>query len=98
MVEVVDPEAVRAALRDPVGAGWAADRLTEAVGVPLPMCRPRVTASAVGRLVRAGLLVYLGGDVESPDARPDQVAAVGRRRDLVGGGSNTGSAHDSGLL
>ncbi|MFE3584521.1 hypothetical protein [Streptomyces vinaceus] len=61
VVEAADPEAVRAALRGPVGAGWAADRLTEALGVPLPRCRPRVTASAVGHLVRAGLLVYLGG-------------------------------------
>ncbi|MFF1561537.1 hypothetical protein [Streptomyces sp. NPDC058279] len=82
MVEAADPEAVRAALRGPVGAGWAADRLTEALAVPLPILRPRVTASAVGRLVNAGLLVYLGGDVEFPDVHPDQVAALGRRRDL----------------
>ncbi|WP_206308893.1 hypothetical protein [Streptomyces sp. A1136] len=82
VVEAADPEAVRAALRGPVGAGWAADRLTEALGVPLPILRPRVTASAVGRLVKAGLLVYLGGDVEFPDVHPDQVAALARRRDL----------------
>ncbi|MFE9637173.1 hypothetical protein [Streptomyces sp. NPDC006463] len=82
VVEAADAEAVRAALRGLVGAGWAADRLTEALGVPLPRCRPRVTASAVGRLVKAGLLVYLGGDVEFPDVHPDQVAALGRRRDL----------------
>ncbi|MFE1558885.1 hypothetical protein ACFW6V_28375 [Streptomyces sp. NPDC058734] len=82
VVEAADAEAVHAALRGPVGAGWAADRLTEALGVPLPRCRPRVTASAVGYLVKAGLLVYLGGEVEFPDVHPDQVAALGRRRDL----------------
>ncbi|RSS50673.1 hypothetical protein EF912_21750, partial [Streptomyces sp. WAC07061] len=41
-----------------------------------------MTASAIGRLVRAGLLVYLGGDAEFPDVHPDQVAALARRRDL----------------
>ncbi|WP_327359926.1 hypothetical protein [Streptomyces sp. NBC_01296] len=82
VVEAADPEAVRAALRGPVGAGWAADRLTEALGVPLPILRPRVTAAAVGHLVKAGLLVYLGGDTQFPDVHPDQVAALARRRDL----------------
>ncbi|MFE1877684.1 hypothetical protein ACFW9N_43770 [Streptomyces sp. NPDC059496] len=82
VVEAADPEAVRAALRGPVGAGWAADRLTEALGGPLPILRPRVTASAVGHLVTAGLLVYLGGDPQFPDVHPDQVAALARRRDL----------------
>lgn len=81
VVEAADPEVVRAALRGPIGAGVAADRLTEALGVPLPILRPRVTASAVGRLVKAGLLVYLGG-VEFPDVHPDQVAVLARRRDL----------------
>ncbi|WP_285544040.1 hypothetical protein [Streptomyces lavendulae] len=60
----------------------AADRLTEALGLPLPILRPRVTASAVGRLVKAGLLIYLGGETEFPDVHPDQVAALARRRDL----------------
>ncbi|MFF4331138.1 hypothetical protein ACFYZT_32115 [Streptomyces sp. NPDC001591] len=82
MVEAADPEAVRAALRGPIGAGVAADRLTEALGVPLPPMRPRVTASAIGYLVRAGLLVYLGGEVEFPEVHPEQVAALARRRDL----------------
>ncbi|MFD8289492.1 hypothetical protein ACFV2B_14920 [Streptomyces lavendulae] len=82
VVEAADPEAVRAALRGPVGAGVAADRLTEALGGPLPRCQPRVTAAAVGHLVRAGLLVYLGGDVEFPDVHPDQVAVLGCRWDL----------------
>ncbi|MFI6006178.1 hypothetical protein ACIA98_38365 [Streptomyces sp. NPDC051366] len=82
VVEAADPEAVRAGLRGPVGAGWAADRLTEALGVPLPRCRPRVTAAAVGHLVRAGLLVYLGGEVDFPDVHPDQVNTLARRRDL----------------
>ncbi|THA81218.1 hypothetical protein [Streptomyces sp. A0592] len=81
VVEAADPEAVRAALRGPAGAGWAADRLTEALGEPL-RCRPRVTASAVGHLVRAGLLVYLGGEVAFPDVHPDQVNTLARRRDL----------------
>ncbi|MET9694836.1 hypothetical protein ABZY81_41710 [Streptomyces sp. NPDC006514] len=81
VVEAADPEAVRAALRGPVGAGWAADRLTEALGEPL-RCRPRVTASAVGHLARAGLLVYLGGDTGFPDVHPDQVNTLARRRDL----------------
>ncbi|WP_327732455.1 hypothetical protein OG749_45810 [Streptomyces nojiriensis] len=80
VVEAADPEAVRAALRV-AGAGWAADRLTQALGEPL-RCRPRVTASAVGHLVRAGLLVHLGGEVAFPDVHPDQVAALARRRDL----------------
>ncbi|WP_405982894.1 hypothetical protein [Streptomyces sp. NBC_00158] len=40
-----------------------------------------MTASSVGSLVKAGLLVYLGGEVEFPDVHPDQVAALGRRRD-----------------
>lgn len=35
-----------------------------------------MTAAAVGHLVRAGLLVHLGGDVEFPDLRPDQLAAL----------------------
>ncbi|MFF4647721.1 hypothetical protein [Streptomyces sp. NPDC001389] len=82
VVETADPEQVRAALRGPIGAGVAADRLTEALGVPLPLRRPRVTAAAVGHLLKAGLLVYLGGDAEFPDVHPDQVAALGRRRDL----------------
>ncbi|MGW7064766.1 hypothetical protein ACWGHM_40615 [Streptomyces sp. NPDC054904] len=82
VVEAADPEAVRAALRGPMSAGVAADLLTQALGVPLPILRPRVTASAVGHLVKAGLLVYLGGDVEFPDVHPEQVAALGRRRDL----------------
>ncbi|UUY52746.1 hypothetical protein NRK68_36440 (plasmid) [Streptomyces yangpuensis] len=81
VVEAADPEAVRAALRG-IEAGVAADRLTEALGVPLPILRPRVTASAVGHLVRAGLLVYLGGDPQFPVVHPDQVAALARRRDL----------------
>ncbi|MFJ7067925.1 hypothetical protein [Streptomyces sp. NPDC101115] len=82
LVEAADAEAVRAALRGPFGASWAADRLNEALGEPLPICRPRVTASAVGHLVRAGLLTYLGGDIAYPDVHPDQVAALARRRDL----------------
>ncbi|MFD3722723.1 hypothetical protein [Streptomyces sp. NPDC058674] len=82
VVEAADPEAVRAALRGPVGAGWAADRLTDALGVPLPRRRPRVTAAAVGHLVRAGLLVRLGGDIEFPEVHPDQVETLARRRDL----------------
>ncbi|WP_157880459.1 hypothetical protein [Streptomyces katrae] len=76
------PEAVRAALRGPIGAGVTADRLTQALGVPLPILLPRVTASAVGHLVKAGLLLYLGGEVEFPDVHPDQVAALGCGRDL----------------
>ncbi|MFG2298978.1 hypothetical protein [Streptomyces sp. NPDC048603] len=82
VVEAADPEAVRAALRGPIGAGAAADRLTQALGEPLPRCRPRVTALAVGHLARAGLLVRLGGDAEFPDVHPDQVATLARRRDL----------------
>ncbi|MFD8413714.1 hypothetical protein ACFV2Q_18430 [Streptomyces sp. NPDC059650] len=41
-----------------------------------------MTASAVGHLVAAGLLVYLGGDTQYADVHPDQVAALARRRDL----------------
>ncbi|MFJ8166733.1 hypothetical protein ACIRBY_38245 [Streptomyces sp. NPDC096136] len=82
VVEACDPEAVRAALRGPIGAGVVADRLTQALGVPLPILRPRVTASAVGHLVKAGLLVYLGGETQFPDVHPDQVSALARRRDL----------------
>ncbi|MGE7390839.1 hypothetical protein ACQKM2_35720, partial [Streptomyces sp. NPDC004126] len=81
VVEAADPEQVRAALRGPMGAGVAAERLTEALGEPL-RCRPRVTAAAVGHLVRAGFLVYLGGATEFPDVHPDQVDALARRRDL----------------
>ncbi|MGW4855351.1 hypothetical protein ACWEPZ_29415 [Streptomyces sp. NPDC004288] len=80
-VESADAEAVRAALRGPAGATWAADRLTEALGEPLRF-RPRVTPAAVGHLVRAGLLTYLGGERAYPDVHPDQVAALARRRDL----------------
>ncbi|TXS01292.1 hypothetical protein EAO70_37610 [Streptomyces sp. adm13(2018)] len=40
------------------------------------------TASAIGHLVRAGLLTYLGGEPAFPDVHPDQVAALARRRDL----------------
>ncbi|MBW5481221.1 hypothetical protein [Streptomyces bambusae] len=42
-----------------------------------------MTASAIGYLVKAGLLVRLGGDVEYPEVHPEQVAALGRRRDLA---------------
>ncbi|MFE2141533.1 hypothetical protein ACFXA3_07210 [Streptomyces sp. NPDC059456] len=41
-----------------------------------------MTGSAVGHLVKAGLLVCLGGDTQFPDVHPDQVAALARRRDL----------------
>ncbi|MFD7835242.1 hypothetical protein [Streptomyces sp. NPDC059761] len=78
VVEAADPEQVRAALRGPIGAGVAAEKLTEALGVPLPILRPRVTASEVGHLVKAGLLVCLGGDTQFPDVHPDQVATLGR--------------------
>ncbi|WP_331723815.1 hypothetical protein OG592_44630 (plasmid) [Streptomyces avidinii] len=81
VVEAADPEAVRAALRG-IEAGVAADRLTQALGVPLPILRPRVTASGIGHLVKAGLLVYLGGEPQFPVVHPDQVAALCRRRDL----------------
>ncbi|MGW6973775.1 hypothetical protein [Streptomyces sp. NPDC054952] len=80
-MEAADPEEVRAALRG-IEAGLAADRLTEALGVPLPILRPRVTAAAVGHLVKAGLLVYLGGEPRFPVVHEDQVAALARRRDL----------------
>ncbi|WP_051779984.1 hypothetical protein [Streptomyces sp. NRRL S-241] len=82
VVDAVDAEGVRAALVGPMCAGQAADRLTEALGEPLPRCRPRVTAAAVGHLVKADLLVWLGGDAACPDVHPDQVAALARRRDL----------------
>ncbi|RPF39763.1 hypothetical protein EDD96_3510 [Streptomyces sp. Ag109_G2-6] len=81
VVGAADPEAVRAALRGPMGAGVAAYRLTEALGEPL-RCRPRMAAAAVGHLVKASRLVYLGGDVDCPDVHPDQVAALARRRAL----------------
>ncbi|MFZ3475734.1 hypothetical protein ACODT3_40175 [Streptomyces sp. 4.24] len=64
VVEAADAERVRAALRGPAGAGVAADRLTEALGSPLPACRPRATPAAVGHLAKAGLLVRLGGEME----------------------------------
>ncbi|MEW2268064.1 hypothetical protein ACGF5T_30425 [Streptomyces sp. NPDC047853] len=82
VVQAVDAEAVRAALRGPAAAFWTAERLNAALGEPLPFGRPRVTAAAVGHLVRAGYLTYLGGDVDCPDVHPDQVAALARRRDL----------------
>ncbi|MER7001021.1 hypothetical protein [Streptomyces sp. NPDC000410] len=50
--------------------------------MPLPPMRLWVTAAAIGHLVRAGLLVCLGGEVEFPDVHPEQVAALARRRDL----------------
>ncbi|MEU8528357.1 hypothetical protein AB0C77_22590 [Streptomyces sp. NPDC048629] len=66
MEAVLLTEAVRAALRGPIGAGAAADRLTQALGVPLPILRPRVTAAAVGHLVRAGLLSTSAATRSSP--------------------------------
>ncbi|MFF3863624.1 hypothetical protein [Streptomyces sp. NPDC002209] len=49
--------------------------------MPLPILRPRVTAAAVGHLVKAGLLIYLGGDTQFPDVHPDQAAVrLGVRR------------------
>ncbi|MFE1528967.1 hypothetical protein [Streptomyces rochei] len=78
----MDAEAVRAALRGPAAAFWAAERLNEALGEPLPFGQPRVTAAAVGHLVRAGHLACLGGDADCPDVHPDQVEALARRRDL----------------
>ncbi|MEU9858779.1 hypothetical protein [Streptomyces sp. NPDC047974] len=82
VVESTDAEAIRAALPGPAGAWWAAERLTEALGTPLPRCRPRVTPAAIGHLARAGLLAHLGGESAYPDVHPDQVAALARRRDL----------------
>ncbi|MFD4135287.1 hypothetical protein [Streptomyces goshikiensis] len=32
--------------------------------------------------MKAGLLVWLGGDAACPDVHPDQLAALARRRDL----------------
>ncbi|MBX9420834.1 hypothetical protein [Streptomyces lateritius] len=81
-VEAADAEGIRAALPEPVNAWRAAESLAEALGEPLPFGRPRVTATAIGRLVRAGLLAYLGGDPATPDVHPDQVATLARRRDL----------------
>ncbi|MGW6951765.1 hypothetical protein [Streptomyces xanthophaeus] len=49
---------------------------------PLPLYRPAVTATAVGDLAVAGFLLRLGGDPAAPDVHADQVAALGRRRDL----------------
>ncbi|MGW1129855.1 hypothetical protein [Streptomyces sp. NPDC002526] len=76
-----DAEAVRAALRL-MDAWTAADRLTRALGEPR-VWRPRVTASAVGHLVRGGLLAGLGGDPDTPDVHGDQLDALARRRDLA---------------
>ncbi|CAM5288088.1 hypothetical protein GCM10010329_86030 [Streptomyces spiroverticillatus] len=59
-VETVDAEAVRAALRGPIGASTAADRLTVALGTPLPARRPAVTSRQIGDLARAGLMIVLG--------------------------------------
>ncbi|MGW7412760.1 hypothetical protein [Streptomyces sp. NPDC054863] len=81
-VEAVDAEGVRAALRGPIGASTAADRLTAAVGDPLPVLRPAVTSRQIGDLARAGFLTVLGPDADAPDVHPDQVAALARRRDL----------------
>ncbi|MDX2394139.1 hypothetical protein NJL88_29585 [Streptomyces sp. DK15] len=77
----VDREGVRAAL---VGcsAGAAAELLTGALGDPLPVGRPGVTAWMVGDLVEAGVLVWLGGDRRTPAVHRDQVRALARRRDL----------------
>ncbi|MCX5202677.1 hypothetical protein OG897_14605 [Streptomyces sp. NBC_00237] len=82
-VESVDAEAVRAALRGPVGASTAADRLTAALGTPLPALRPAVTSRQIGDLARAGLLTVLGTATDAPDIHPDQVAVLARRRDLA---------------
>ncbi|MFD0353417.1 hypothetical protein ACFVHW_06655 [Streptomyces sp. NPDC127110] len=41
-----------------------------------------MTAAEVGHLVKAGLLLWRGGDATCPDVHPDQVAALARRRDL----------------
>ncbi|MFJ5099338.1 hypothetical protein [Streptomyces sp. NPDC088557] len=82
-VEAAEPEALRAALQGPAGAQWAADRLTAALGDPLPPRRSAVTPATVGHLVRAGLLVYLGGEPEFPDVHPAQVDQLARRRDLA---------------
>ncbi|MFJ3819259.1 hypothetical protein [Streptomyces sp. NPDC090056] len=82
VVQAADAEGIRAALPGVVSAWWAAERLTQALGEPLPFGRPPVTATAVGHLVRAGLLAYLGADTATPDVHPDQVATLARRRDL----------------
>lgn len=44
VVQAADAEGIRAALRGPAGESWAAERLTQALGQPLPYGRPRVTA------------------------------------------------------
>ncbi|MET9934601.1 MULTISPECIES: hypothetical protein [unclassified Streptomyces] len=82
VVQAADAEGIRAALPGVADAWRAAERLTQALGEPLPFGRPPVTATAVGHLVRAGLLAYLGADTATPDVHPEQVAALARRRDL----------------
>ncbi|MFB7942970.1 hypothetical protein [Streptomyces sp. NPDC056049] len=81
-VEGADAEAVRASLPGTLDAYRAAERLTAALGDPLPRCRPRVTPAAIGHLARAGLLTHLAGEPAYPAVHPDQVAALARRRDL----------------
>ncbi|MFE9046177.1 hypothetical protein ACFYOG_35475 [Streptomyces sp. NPDC007818] len=81
-VESTDAEAVRASLPGTLDAYRAAERLTAALGDPLPRCRPRVTPAAIGHLTAAGLLAHLAGEPVHPAVNPDQVAALARRRDL----------------
>ncbi|MEU9032102.1 hypothetical protein AB0D46_32280 [Streptomyces sp. NPDC048383] len=81
LVADVDAEGVRAALLG-CSAFAAAERLTAALGDPLPVGRPAVTAAMVGDLASAGLLVWLGGDRRTPTVHRDQVEALTRRRDL----------------
>ncbi|MFD5936314.1 hypothetical protein [Streptomyces sp. NPDC060333] len=82
VVERADVEGVRAGLVS-VSAFEAAERLTAALGVPLPPLRPAVTGRMIGDLTVAGILLRLEGPKETPVVHADQVAPLTRRRDLA---------------
>ncbi|MGI5451422.1 hypothetical protein ACQEVM_37820 [Streptomyces sp. CA-243310] len=82
VVERADVEGVRAGLVS-VSAFEAAERLTAALGTPLPPLRPAVTGRMIGDLTGAGILLRLEGPRETPVVHADQVAALTRRRDLA---------------
>ncbi|MDX3064746.1 MULTISPECIES: hypothetical protein [Streptomyces] len=84
-VEAMAPEAIRTSLpREPISAAVAADLIAQALGTPnLPDDPPAVSAFAVRRLIRLGLLANLSADPDAVLVNPDQVAAVCAIPDLA---------------
>ncbi|MEU9413604.1 hypothetical protein AB0E08_49040, partial [Streptomyces sp. NPDC048281] len=84
-VEVLDADAIQAAMSSPpICGGAAADRIADALGTPNAYGeKATVTAFVVRRFLDRGLLVDLSANPDGTLHHPDQVAEVCRREDLA---------------